>query len=155
MKVKAVDFILWPIALILLYLITHLAFTGIFYAFEFIVRLLSKLRPILYILLIIPAISFIITPVFWILVTLCKLIIGIIVRQWKLLTLVFGILLAVEIIVFLIGFWIGTVEFSWESFRYVTINKLIFSFLMLSFLYLPVILYFSFAEDTLSGSHNS
>lgn len=138
MKTKAIDFLLWPIALLLLYLITHFSMIGIFYAFEFIVRLLSKLRFIFYFFLIVPAISVLHALIFMLLITLYKLVIGIIVRQWKSLSFVFGILFSIEIIGLLILFWIGIIDFSWESLRYTTFNKIVFSILFLSLIYIPL-----------------
>ena len=147
MKTKVIDILLWPIALILLYLITHFSMIGIFYSFEFIIRLLSKLRFIFYFFLIVPAISILHSIIFMLLITLYKVVIGIIVRQWKSLSLVFGILFSIEIIGLLILFWIGIIEFSWESLRYATFNKIIFSILFLSLISIPLTVYASLSED--------
>jgi hypothetical protein len=147
MKPKIIDFLLWPVALLLLYLVTHLSMTGIFYAFEFIVRLFSKLRFIFYILLIIPIISILHAIIYMVLITLYKLIIGVIVRQWKSLSLIFGILFTLEIIVFLILFWVGVIDFSWENLRFSTMNKIIFSILFLSLTIIPPTVYGSLGED--------
>ena len=147
MKIKVIDFLLWPISLLLLYLITHLTMTGVFYGFEFLIRFLSKLKPFFYILLIFPVISLIFTPAYLILSILSKLTIGLFVRQWKALTLVFGILFSIEIIIFVILFWIGIIEFSWESLRYSKLNKAIFYMLCLTLIYVPITVYVSLSED--------
>ena len=136
MKTKVIDILLWPIALILLYLITHFSMIGIFYSFEFIIRLLSKLRFIFYFFLIVPAISILHSIIFMLLITLYKVVIGIIVRQWKSLSLVFGILFSIEIIGLLILFRLELLNL-WESLRYATFNKIIFSILFLSLISIP------------------
>jgi len=140
MKTKATDFLLWPIALILLFFIINLSVTGIFYAFEFLLRILSGLKFIFYFIIIFPALSILQSFSIIILGILCGFPV-LIVRQRKSLLTVFGILFSLEIIVFVILFWIGIIQFSWESLPYTGFNKFLFSIIFLSLLYIPVKLY--------------
>jgi len=143
MKPKFFDFIRWPFALAVLYLITHFSIIGVFYAFEFIVRLFITFKLVFYVLLIIPSILLLSFIVYAILFVIYKILIVILVRQIKSLSVVFIIVFSISIIVFLILFWTGYIEFSWESLRLDNLNKTIFSLLFLSFLFIPFIIYLS------------
>lgn len=146
MKVRIIDFLLWPVALLLLYIVTHLAFTGIFYGFEFFIRLITRLNLFLYVILVFSVMGIFVTPIYLLLSVLCGLIIGKLVRQWKSLLLVFGILLMTEIVIFLILFWIGQIDFGWESIRFTTLNKIIFTMMWISFIYVPPMIRASLTE---------
>lgn len=141
MKIKVIDFLLWPIALIVVYAISHITLVGIFYAFEFIINNLSKLRFLFYLILLIPAVSFLFVIAAELVKLLCNIAIVFLVRQCKSFTIVFGILFSIEIIVGLILFWFGTIEFSWELYRFVILNKITFSILFISLLYIPYAIY--------------
>lgn len=141
MKIRFIDFLLWPIAFVVVYAITHVTLAGIFYAFEFIIRYLSKLKFFFYLILLIPAVSFLYVIAAEVLKLLCNIAIVFLVRQCKSFTTVFGILFSIEIIIALILFWFGIIEFSWESYSFVIMNKIAFSILFISLLYIPFAIY--------------
>lgn len=138
MKVRALDFLLWPVALILLYLITHLCMAGVLYAFEFTIRHLLNLRFLFYFILITFIFSLLQPLSISIISFLNGLIIRLIVRQWKSLAITFSILFILENLIILILFWIGIIEFSWETLKYHKFNIFLFSILALSFFYIPI-----------------
>lgn len=131
------NFLLWPIALILLYIITSLSVTGIFIAFEFLLRILSGAKFFFYFIIIVSALTLLQSLSILLTGILCGLPV-LIVRQRKSLITVFGILFSLEIIVLIIIFWAGVIQFSWESLPYKGFNKFLFSIIFLSLIYVPI-----------------
>lgn len=147
MKIKATDFLRWALALILLYFVAWYTVIGVLYTFEFIVGLLHRLRPIFYVMLIFPLISILFALVLMIMGSIVQLIITLSVRQSRALSIVFGILFSLGIITFLILFWLGSIRASWEVLRYSLFNKIVFSLLLGSLLYLPSSIHDAVCED--------
>lgn len=134
-------------ALLILYIVTNYAITGLLYVFEFIIRHLSGLGAFLYWILILPILTFIFAIYSTILSFIFKIFIQKIVRQPISLSITFGILFALSLVVSIILFWIGVLDLSWTKYPYSILNKILFTFFMGGLtIQVPIILYYSFKK---------
>lgn len=146
------DVLRWVIALLILYIVTNYAITGLLYVFEFIVRHLSALSAFLYWILILPILTLIFALYSTILSLIFKFIIQIFVRQTISLSITFGILFALSLVVLIILFWIGVLDLSWTKYPYSILNKILFTFFIGGLtMQVPITLYFSIQKK---GSQN-
>lgn len=106
--------------------------TGFFYYFEFIVRSLIKLSPILYAFLIIPIFGITYTLYLFLYRYIIVFLISLRKTARPVVSMLFTLLSIVAIVVFTILMNTNIIDFSWEGMRYAQGNRLIFSVMMIA-----------------------
>ena len=141
----------WIIALLLILVILNFSLIGIFYATEFVFRITQKLSPFLYVMVVPPILIFLWWLTSMILLPINRGIIVLLVKQTYAFSLMIRLLISFGIIIFLILFWKGIIEFSWQELRYHKLNTVLFSIFIAGLLFLPSILHNSFINESSSN----
>ena len=141
------DILRWLIAFIIIHIIISFSLTGIFYAIEFIFRITKNLSPFIYVMILPPVLIFLWWLTSMILLPINRGVILLLVRQTRVFSLVIRIAISLGIIIFLLLFWKGFIQFGWQNLRYSKLNFILFSLFIAALLYLPWILHNSFRSD--------
>lgn len=140
------DIFRWVIALLILPILLWLIFLFFMYPFEWLLSYTTRWSVFFHILFWIFIGSILIgsaTAIGGLISYLTKFL----VRQTKTYAFILFIGLLALVIFCVYAAWSNYIDFSWEYFRYSTINKIIFSISILSVLQIPLQIYFSTLEE--------